>query len=99
MFARLHTLVTTAEEYERGFQIVSEELLPWARESSGFRGLIGLVDRANEKTLVLTFWADEEALEGSAAAGDRMSALAAAASGAQREALEDFEVSLFEVLP
>jgi heme-degrading monooxygenase HmoA len=97
LFARLHTLETTDEQYERGFQIVSEELLPYARETTGFRGLIGLRDRENGKTLVLTLWADEEALERSAAAGDRLSALAADASGARRESLRAYEVTLFDV--
>jgi hypothetical protein len=97
MFARLHTLETTPTQYEVGLELVRDELLPWARESSGFCGLIGLVDRASGKALVLTLWADEESLQQGAEAGDRLSALAASASGANRRALEDFEVSLFEV--
>lgn len=97
VFARLHTLDTTPAQYEVGLELVRDELLPWARESSGFCGLIGLVDRSSGKALVLTLWADEESLEQSAAAGDRLSALAADASGASRLALEDYEVSLFEV--
>jgi hypothetical protein len=97
VFARLHTLETTPEQYERGLQLVAKELLPWARDSSGFRGLIGLVDRERSKALVLTLWADEEALERSAPAGDRLSALAADATGAKRRSLDDFEVSIFDV--
>ena len=97
VFARLHTLETTPEQYEEGLQLVRDQLLPWARESSGFRGLIGLVDRAHGKALVLTLWADAEALALSADAADRLSALAAEASGAERRALESFEVSLLEL--
>jgi hypothetical protein len=97
VFARLHTLETTAEQYEEGLRLVRDELLPWARESSGFRGLIGLVDRTHGRALVLTLWADGEALERSAAAGDRLSALAAEVTGAKRLSLENFEVSLLEL--
>jgi hypothetical protein len=97
VFARLHTLETTPEQYEHGLGLVRDELLPWARESSGFRGLIGLVDRSRGTSLVLTLWADEEALERSAEAGDRLSALAAEASGANRLSLEDYEVSIFDI--
>lgn len=97
MFARLHTLETTSEQFEAGLRIVRDELLPWVRESSGFRGLIGLVDRAQGKTLVLTLWADVEALERSAAAGDRLSALAVDVSGAKRRSLETFEVTLLQM--
>jgi hypothetical protein len=97
VFARLHTLKTTPESHERGLQIVREELLPWTRESSGFRGLIGLLDRASGKSLVLTLWADEEALERSAEAGERLSGLAAQVSGSQRESIESYEVTFFDV--
>jgi hypothetical protein len=96
-FARLHTLETTPEQFEAGLRIVRDELLPWVRESSGFRGLIGLVDREQGTALVLTLWADSESLESSAPAGDRLSALAADASGASRRSLETFEVALLEL--
>jgi hypothetical protein len=98
VYARLHTLETTPEQYEQGLELVREQLLPWARDSTGFRGLIGLVDRARETTLVLTLWADEDALERSAAAGDELSRRAAQVTGATRRSLDDYEVSLFEVV-
>ena len=99
MFARLHTLETTREQHEVGLEIVRDEYLPWVRDSTGFRGLIGLVDDEHEKAIVITLWADETALEESAAAGDQLSRLAAAASGSRRRSLESFEVTLFEVRP
>jgi heme-degrading monooxygenase HmoA len=97
VFARLHTLETTEEQYEEGLRLVRDELLPWARESSGFRGLIGLVDPERTRALVLTFWADEESFRRSAGAGDELSMLAAEASGANRRSLQDYEVSIFDV--
>ena len=96
-YARLHTLETTPEQYEEGFAIVTEHLLPWAQESTGYRGLIALYDREGARTLVVTLWADEEALARSAEAGDRLSAVAAEASGAMRRALESFEVTLLDL--
>ena len=98
MFARLHTLDTTPEQYEEGLRIVRDELLPWSRESSGFRGLIGLVDRERRKSIVLTLWADRATFEQSAEAGDRLSTLTAEATGANRRSLESFEVSLLELV-
>ena len=62
-----------------------------------FRGLIGLVDEEHEKSLVITLWADETALDESADVGDRLSRLAATASGSARRSLESFQVTLFEV--
>jgi hypothetical protein len=97
MFARVHTLDTTPEQYERGLEIVRDELLPYTQNANGFRGIIGLVDRATGKSIVITLWADHETLERSAPAGDRLSLLAAQATGATRRSLEDFEVDLFEI--
>jgi hypothetical protein len=94
----MHTLEATPEQLEAGLRIVSDDLLPWARESSGFRGAIGLIDRATGKALLLTLWADEEARENSADAADRLSAMAASASGARRDSIQNFDVSIFDVV-
>jgi hypothetical protein len=31
VFARLHTIDTTKEQYEVGFEIIQNQFLPWAR--------------------------------------------------------------------
>ena len=64
-------------------------LLPWAGWSTGFRGLIGLVDEAEEESLVITLWADEQSARRSASAGDRLSEMAASASGSTRASLKE----------
>jgi hypothetical protein len=97
VFARIHTLETTPEQFEDGLSIVRDDLLPWDAESTGFRGLIGLAGRRHESALVITLWDDEAALEASEAAGDELSALAAKLSGATRLSLEDYEVKLLEL--
>jgi hypothetical protein len=97
VFARVHTLETTPEQFERGLEIVRDELLPWASESTGFRGLIGLTQPAGGTTLVVTLWADEASLRSSEAAGDLLSKLAADASGATRRSLDDYAVTLLEL--
>jgi hypothetical protein len=99
MFARIHTLETTPDQHAEGLEVVRDHLLPWARESTGFRGLIGLTDRARATTLVVTLWADEESLHASEESGDKLSALAATTVGAKRRSLEDFEVTLFALGP
>jgi hypothetical protein len=96
--ARLHTIDATPEQYEAGWLVVKNDLLPWASESTGFCGAIGLVDRENGKALLLTLWTDDETRAESAAAADRLSGLAAAASGAKRESTENFDVVLVDLL-
>jgi heme-degrading monooxygenase HmoA len=93
----MHVLETTPEQFEEGLEIVRDQLLPWLRDSSGFRGLIRLSSRTEPKTLVVTLWADEESLEATASVGEQFSKLTAATTGATRLALEDFEVTLFDV--
>jgi heme-degrading monooxygenase HmoA len=97
VFARLHVLQTTPEQHDHGLEIVREQLLPYLRDSTGFRGLIRLADREGGKTLVITLWADEESLQASAEAGDRFSELATATSGATRLALEQYEATFFDI--
>jgi heme-degrading monooxygenase HmoA len=97
VLARLHALRTTPEQHDLGLEIVRDQLLPWLRDSSGFRGLIRLWNPAESKTLVITLWADEESLKASAEAGIHLGELTAETVGTTRLALEDYEVSLFDV--
>ena len=46
---------------------------------------------------MITLWADEESLRASAEAGDALGELTAETLGTTRLALEDYEVSLFDV--
>jgi heme-degrading monooxygenase HmoA len=97
MLARIHMLETTPEQHDEGLEIVREQVLPWLRESTGFRGLIRLAHHPGGKTLVLTLWADEAALRASAEAAERISELITATTGASRLALEEYEVEFFDV--
>ena len=97
MYARVHTLATTPEQHDEGLRIIREQLLPWTRESTGFRGMIGLTDRVSGTALVITFWADQESLRASESAGDQLGALTAQVTGTTRRSLDDYEVTLFEL--
>lgn len=93
----MHVLETTPEQHDLGLEIVRDQLLPWLRDSSGFRGLIRMASRAEGKTLVITLWADEESFQASARAGNKLGELTAETTGVTRLALEDYEVTLFDV--
>jgi heme-degrading monooxygenase HmoA len=97
VFARVHVIQSTPEQQDEGLEIVRDQLLPWLRDSSGYRGLIRLADRAGGKTLVVTLWADEESLEASAEAGNRLTELTIESVGATRLALDQYEATLFDV--
>ena len=89
----MHVLETTPEQHDLGLEIVRDQLLPWLRDSSGFRGLIRMASRAEGKTLVITLWVDEESLQASARAGNKLGELTAETTGVTRLALEDYEVN------
>jgi hypothetical protein len=95
----MHTLETSPEQHDRGLEIVRDQLLPWLRDSTGFRGLIRLANRSEGQTLVVTLWADEESLHKSAAAAEQLSGLAVASSGASRIAVTEWDVTFFDVDP
>lgn len=97
MFARIHVLETTPESHDEGVRIIRDQLLPWTRESTGFRGLIGLTDAGRTTALVITFWDDEESFRASEAAGTEFGKLTASVTGATRRSLDDYEVTLFEL--
>src|SRR4051812_36769402 len=97
MFARVQQLQMTPEQQDQSLEILRDQLLPWLRDSSGYRGLIRLADRAGGKTFVISLWADEASLEASAEAGNRLTELTAATVGATRLALEQYEATLLDV--
>jgi heme-degrading monooxygenase HmoA len=93
----VHVLEATPEQSEAGLQIFRDQLRPWLRDASGYRGLIRLEDKENDKTLVITFWEDEVALEASMEAGEELAELTAENTGAKRLAIELYEATLFDV--
>jgi hypothetical protein len=99
MLARLHRLTTTTTQYEAGLRMVQNDLLPWARESDGYCGAIGLVNPDTGEALLVTLWSDDEAREKSAEPAERLSSIAAIASGANLEAIDNLDVSIVELVP
>jgi hypothetical protein len=96
VFARMHTLETTLEGHDRGIELL-DEILPWLRDSTGYRGMVRLASPDRARTVVITLWADEAAMLSSAEAGRGLGDLAAEASGSKRIALEDYEVTFVDL--
>lgn len=96
MFARMHTIQTTPEQHDQGLELVRDEILPWLRDSTGFRGLLRLASPDRAKTLVITLWADEASMHRSAEAGRGLGVLTSETVGSTHLALEDYEVTFFD---
>ena len=59
MFARLQTLHQPAEKLDK-LAALGREQLPAAQDLPGFRGFYYLIDRDNEKAVVISLWETEE---------------------------------------
>ena len=97
MFARVTTFEGSPERIEDGVRLFRENVIPWLRESTGFRGWIVLLDRAAGKSVGLTFWATEEAMD-SEHSGGRLRDEVVASIGATMRTLERYEVAVVESL-
>jgi hypothetical protein len=92
----MHTLETTPDGHDRGIELL-DEILPWLRDSTGYRGMVRLSTPDRSRTVVITLWVDEATMLESAEAGRGLGALAAEASGSKRLALEDYEVTFVDL--
>jgi heme-degrading monooxygenase HmoA len=92
MFARVQTLHHSVDKLEELIE-AGREQMPAADELSGFRGFYYLIDRDNEKALVISLWETEEdlrQLEANTALRERT----ATQAGIQPPPSEIFEVAL-----
>ena len=92
MFARVTTQHGSPDKLDAALQVVNEQVVPAAKRLSGFERMLVLVDRASGKTLAVTLWDSEEAMQASEDAAGSMRSSAAEASGADDVGVERFEV-------
>lgn len=97
MIGRVSTFRGSAEQLEEGFRIYREQVSPWLRDATGFRGWLGLLDREKGKAVAISFWATRENAE-SAGAGAALRDEVAETVGTPLESTEYFEVALADGL-
>ena len=98
MFARVTTFKGSTEDIETALRVFREDVIPWLRDATGFRGWIVLLDREGGRSLGLTFWATEEAARDQAASGGHLRDEVIARTGPTMESLEIYEVAVAEAL-
>jgi heme-degrading monooxygenase HmoA len=84
-------------QVEEGLRYAREEVLPWARQRDGFRGVISLLDRQSGKLLSVTLWESEEAMHASEEEAKRLGSASVEAHGETMERVERYEVALLEM--
>lgn len=94
MVARVTTYEGQVSPDLDGVRMYDQSAIPWLEDAEGFRGLLVLVDRANEQTVSLSFWENEELERQSQEARRRFGELVAEHIGLKREEGEIYEVVL-----
>lgn len=98
MIARVTTFEGDPERMDEGVQIYREQVVPWLRDSTGFRGVIIMIDRENERALGVSFWTTVEAATDAYASGATLRDELAASVGTKMTGEELFEVVTAEAL-
>ena len=96
MHARVSTFRGSPESIEKS-QAQAEEIVPVIRGFDGNEGVIVLGDREGGKELTITLWDSAESLSASEEAANRIRKDAASSVGETIEAVDRYEVVLFEV--
>jgi hypothetical protein len=92
MVARVSVFEGTPEDLEEGVRIFTENVLPWLRDATGFRGWVALLDRPNERALGITFWSSEETANMGNMSGGPLRDEIAAQVGAMLKQMDLYEV-------
>ena len=69
MYARVVSGQYQSAKMDEGVEMFRNSLAPAARQQQGFKGILGLVDRASGKGISITLWETEAALKASEASG------------------------------
>lgn len=84
------------DEVEQQVRILSENIIPTARQMDGYKGVLSLGDRSTGKSISLTFWESEEAMRASEEDADKLRQQAADEVQEEIAGVERFEVYINE---
>ena len=84
------------EQVEEVTRVLSEKIIPMAKQIEGFEGVIAVTNRESGKSLTLTFWESEAALKASQEAANQIRKDAAAATDAEIVDVERYEVTIYQ---
>lgn len=94
MFARVSTFQGSPEGVDDRIKVAEERALPAAKGLDGFKGMLVLVDRSSGKSMAMTLWESEAALQASEDAGKAIRSDAVDATGDQILSVERYEVAV-----
>ncbi|MBD0317009.1 MAG: antibiotic biosynthesis monooxygenase [Thermoleophilia bacterium] len=86
------------DRLEEGLRLFRENVMPWMRDVTGFRGFVALVDREHGRSLGITLWASEEAARDPVTSGGALRDEITESIGATLHSLAVYEVAVVEAL-
>ncbi len=98
MYARVTTFHGSPERIEEALRVFREQVIPWLRDATGFRGWVVLLDREKGRSLGITFWATEAAARDTQGSGGVLRDKVAASMGTPMQSLDVYEVAVAESL-
>lgn len=97
MYARVTTVQVQPGKIDDGIQIFRDAVLPAAQQQPGFKGVLQLVDRSNNKSIGITLWETEDDMKAGEASGYYQQQIAKVAPLlAEQPVRETYEVSMRE---
>ncbi|HYK83870.1 MAG TPA: antibiotic biosynthesis monooxygenase [Ktedonobacteraceae bacterium] len=97
MYARVTTVQVQPGKIDDGIQIFRDAVLPAAQQQPGFKGVLQLVDRSNNKSIGITLWETEDDMKAGEASGYYQQQIAKVAPLlAAQPVRETYEVSMRE---
>ena len=97
--ARFTMFQGAPESIEEGLRTFREDLVDWFRDATGFRGWLALLDVPNGRSIGITFWATQEALDDDLASGAILRNEIASELDTEVTTVERYEVVMIDTVP
>ncbi len=96
MHARVSMLEGPADQLDAGVEAMSGDILGQLEAVDGFKGVLLLGNRTNGKSIAITLWDSEGAMQASREAANAVRQQAADAESASIMGVEEFEILMDE---
>jgi len=97
MYARVTTSQGNPGNFDAGTKAIRDEVVPAVSQIAGFRGILVLGDPASGKSVSITLWTDQDAMQRSEQAANQLRNTSSAAIGATVLSVDRFEVIASEM--
>lgn len=96
MYARCTIIQSEPQMVDQAVKIITEQVLPQARELDGFKGILSFVDPDSGKGMTFTLWESAEARHASVEAANQLRSNAADQLRGSVVAVENYELVVDE---